>query len=100
MACPVPGLSLPHFTRRFFSSKPRSTSPPSMHFLHHEVNDKPVETMQTGVNNLSDANDENMAQGLESLVSHSESNQDVSHGIHMHGKNIFQIPWIHKLIPG
>lgn len=71
-----------------------------MHLLHHQVQDKPVEKIQPGVNNLSEAQDEHIAQGLESMVAHSETNHDVSHGIHMHGKNVFEVPWIHKMIPG
>ncbi|KAF8826105.1 hypothetical protein HHX47_DHR6000719 [Lentinula edodes] len=72
----------------------------TMHLLHHQVQDKPVEKIQPGVNNLSEAQDEHIAQGLESMVAHSETNHDVSHGIHMHGKNVFEVPWIHKMIPG
>ncbi|KAJ4470099.1 phosphatidylserine decarboxylase-domain-containing protein [Lentinula aciculospora] len=71
-----------------------------MHLLHHQVQDKPVEKFQPEVNNLSEAQDEHIAKGLESMVAHSETNHDVSHGIHMHGKNVFEVPWIHKMIPG
>ncbi|KAF9077969.1 phosphatidylserine decarboxylase-domain-containing protein [Rhodocollybia butyracea] len=49
---------------------------------------------------MPDAQNEHVARGLESMVSHSESNHDVSLNIHMHGKNIFEVPWIHKMIPG
>ncbi|KAJ3995608.1 phosphatidylserine decarboxylase-domain-containing protein [Lentinula boryana] len=71
-----------------------------MHLLHHQVQDKPVEKIQPQTNNLSEAQDEHIAKGLESMVAHSETNHDVSHGIHMHGKNVLEVPWIHKMIPG
>lgn len=38
--------------------------------------------------------------GFDALVDHSETQRDVSHSIHMHGTNLFEIPWIHKMIPG
>ncbi|KAJ3986296.1 phosphatidylserine decarboxylase-domain-containing protein [Lentinula detonsa] len=71
-----------------------------MHLLHHQVQDKPVEEIQPQTNNLSEAQDEHIAKGLESMVAQSETNHDVSHGIHMHGKNVLEVPWIHKMIPG
>ncbi|KAJ3801733.1 phosphatidylserine decarboxylase-domain-containing protein [Lentinula aff. detonsa] len=71
-----------------------------MHLLHHQVQDKPVEKIQPQTNSLSEAQDEHIAQGLESMVAQSETNHDVSHGIHMHGKNVLEVPWIHKMIPG
>ncbi|KAJ3745744.1 phosphatidylserine decarboxylase-domain-containing protein [Lentinula detonsa] len=71
-----------------------------MHVLHHQVQDKPVEKIQPQTNNLSEAQDEHIAKGLESMVAQSETNHDVSHGIHMHGKNVLEVPWIHKMIPG
>ena len=72
-----------------------------MHFFQHEVSDKAIETYQPQVHNhLSNAGDESIAKGLESMVAHSDTNHDVSHGIHMHGKHIFGIPWIQKMIPG
>lgn len=60
--------------------------------------EKPLENMDT--NNLSEATNANMAEGLETMVSRSESHNDVSHGIHMHGHNLLEVPWIHKMIPG
>ncbi|KAJ3730022.1 phosphatidylserine decarboxylase-domain-containing protein [Lentinula guzmanii] len=71
-----------------------------MHLLHHQVQDKPVEKIQPQTNNLSEAQDEHIAKGLESMVAQSETNHDVSHGIHMHGKTVLEVPWIHKMIPG
>jgi phosphatidylserine decarboxylase len=71
-----------------------------MHFFHHQVNDKPVEKLDSSVNNLSDAQTDHVAKGLESMVAHSETNHDVSHGIHMHGKNILEVGWITEMIPG
>jgi phosphatidylserine decarboxylase len=41
-----------------------------------------------------------MAKGLEGLVDESAKDADVTKGTHMHSKNIFEIGWITKLIPG
>ncbi|KAJ3777685.1 phosphatidylserine decarboxylase-domain-containing protein [Lentinula raphanica] len=71
-----------------------------MHLLHHQVQDKPIENSQSAADNLSEAQDDNVAKGLESMVAHSETSHDVSHGIHMHGKTVFEVPWIQKMIPG
>ncbi|KAJ6607469.1 phosphatidylserine decarboxylase-domain-containing protein [Mycena sp. CBHHK59/15] len=60
--------------------------------------DKPLETIHP--DNLPDVTSDQMAQGLVSLVDHSQKHPDVSQGIHASSHTIFNIPWIHRLIPG
>ncbi|KAK7012242.1 phosphatidylserine decarboxylase-domain-containing protein [Favolaschia claudopus] len=70
-----------------------------MHFPLHKV-DKPLEPIHSESNNLPGLTNEQAAQGLVSLVDHSEGHTDVSQGIHATSHTIFNIRWIHNLIPG
>ncbi|KAF7356635.1 hypothetical protein MVEN_00997800 [Mycena venus] len=73
-----------------------------MHIFGHKSDelDRPLEHIQPHSNNLPGLTNEQAAQGLVSLVDHSEKHTDVSQGIHASSHTIFSIPWIHKLIPG
>ncbi|KAF7308526.1 hypothetical protein HMN09_00701700 [Mycena chlorophos] len=59
--------------------------------------DKPLEKVHP--DNLPGLSDEQAANGLAALVEHSSQNKP-GHGIHASSHTIFNIPWIHKLIPG
>ncbi|KAJ7760510.1 phosphatidylserine decarboxylase-domain-containing protein [Mycena metata] len=62
--------------------------------------DKPLEHLHSQSNNLPGLSNEAAAQGLAALVDHSAGHTDVSQGIHASSHTIFNIPWIHHLIPG
>ncbi|KAJ7876782.1 phosphatidylserine decarboxylase-domain-containing protein [Mycena leptocephala] len=62
--------------------------------------EKPLEHIRPQSNNLPHLTNEQAAQGLVSLVDHSQRHTDVSQGIHASSHTIFSIPWIHSLIPG
>jgi phosphatidylserine decarboxylase len=62
--------------------------------------EKPLEHIKPQSNNLPHLTNEQAAQGLVSLVDHSQRHTDVSQGIHASSHTIFSIPWIHSLIPG
>ncbi|KAF8216449.1 phosphatidylserine decarboxylase-domain-containing protein [Mycena galopus ATCC 62051] len=70
-----------------------------MHFPGHKV-DRPLEDISSSSNNLPGLTNEQAAQGLVGLVDHSHSDPDVGQGIHASSHTIFNIPWIHKMIPG
>ncbi|KAF7370638.1 hypothetical protein MSAN_00696800 [Mycena sanguinolenta] len=70
-----------------------------MHFFSHQV-DRPLEHIHTDNNNLPGLSNDQAAQGLVSLVDHSHEHSDLGHGIHASSHTIFNIPWIHRMIPG
>lgn len=60
---------------------------------------KPVETVHP--DNLPEAKDPNEVAGaLEKLVDHSEKHADVKKSIHAPFHQLYNIPLVHKLIPG
>ena len=50
--------------------------------------------------NLPDANKDDMANSLASIVEHSSATHDLTQGIHAHSFHIIGGHWIHSLIPG
>lgn len=105
LICPIPGLTSfkwkpqnsPSSNSKISDSQ--STMPFKFHTKASQLSNKPVESALSPTA-LPDANQDDAAHGLEALVEHSATENDVGHGIHMHGKNIFEIPWIHRMIPG